>query len=86
MTGIKKEIYIERNSTGGGFAARSLPWPFSVAAAAARSRGGFGGADAGWRVADRKPSHESLPGCHDEMLFAGIFASTKRVPLARSER
>ena len=29
-----------------------LPEPYSLAAAAARSRGGLGGADVGWRAVD----------------------------------
>ena len=35
----------------------------------------------GWLT--KNPSRESLPGCHDEVLFLGVFASIKRV--ARAE-
>ena len=61
----------------------SLPKPFSLAAAAARSRGGLEGADVEWRVADQKPSRESLPGCRNEVLFLGVLASTNNTALAR---
>ena len=35
----------------------------------------------GWLT--KNPSRESLPGCHDEVSFLGVFASIKRV--ARAE-